>query len=189
LRKHLRVFVATGTGPAFTRLLEALRALANEPSVELFAQRGSAGPSFHDVPGEDFIPREEFAKRLVWADVVVSHAGSGAMYEAYMAGHVPILVPRLSRFGEAVNDHQLELATSLANAGKAALCDDLSRLRDIVLSAKRRGHAISVQAALVEVVRNELRAPGRPTLAKATGLLPKKACPAGFANPLRRRSA
>lgn len=164
MRKHLRVFVATGTGPAFTRLLEALRALATEPSVELFVQRGSAGSSFADLSGEDLISRDEFAERLLWADVVVSHAGSGAIYEAYMAGHAPILVPRLSVFGEAVNDHQLELATTLANAKKAVLCDDLSRLRDLVRSAKRRGPAISVEPKLVAAVREELLAPDRATI-------------------------
>lgn len=175
MREHRRVFVATGTGPAFTRLLDAMRILTGEPEVELFAQRGTAGPSFRDLPGEDFISREEFAKRLLWADVVVSHAGSGAIYEAYMAGHVPILVPRLARHGEAVNDHQLELASTLANANKAVLCDDLSRLRELVLSAKRRGPAIAVESELVAAVREELLAPTRNTIfARARSMLSKK---------------
>ena len=175
MREHLRVFVATGTGPAFTRLLEALRALAKEPSVELFVQRGAAGPSFANLPGEDFIAREEFAKRLLWADVVVCHGGAGTVYEAHLAGHVPIVVPRLSRIDGQVNDHQRELVTSLANADQAVLCDDLSRLRDIVLSAKRRGPAISVQPELVAAVREELLAPGRTTIfVKARALLSRK---------------
>jgi len=169
------VFVVTGTGKAFPRLLEALRVLEKEPNIELFVQRGAAGPSFRDLPGEDFISREEFARRLLWADVVVCHGGSGALYEAYMAGHTPIVVPRLARFGEHVNDHQIELASTLANANKAVLCDDLSRLRELVLSAKRRGPRITVRPELVQAVREELLAPsGNTILARVRSMLSKK---------------
>jgi len=172
LREQLRVFVATGTSKAFPRLLEAVRSLANEPQVELFVQRGMAGPSFSELPGEDFIAREEFAERLVWADVVVCHGGAGALYEAHVAGHRPIVVPRLARFGEHVNDHQIELATTLANADKAVLCNDVSRLREVVLSAKRRGPAIAVQPELVAAVREELLTQRRTSaLARAKSLL------------------
>lgn len=164
MREHLRVFVATGTGKGFPRLLVALRLLAKDPNVELFVQRGAAGPSFSDLPGEDFISREAFAKRLLWADCVVCHGGAGTLYEAHLAGHVPIVVPRLSRFGELVNDHQLELVTTLANANKVVLCDDVSRLRDLVLAAKRQKLAVAVQSELVTAVRKELLTPKRATL-------------------------
>lgn len=169
MREHLPVFVATGTGPAFPRLLEAVRALVTETSVELFVQRGSAGSAFADLPGEDFISREEFAKRLHWADVVICHAGAGTVYEAYLAGHVPILVPRLSQFGEIVNEHQLELSSTLANADKAVLCNDLSTLPALVLSAKRRGEPKSVAPKLVEAVRQELVS--APTKISRPGML------------------
>lgn len=156
MRKPLRIFVATGTGPPFPRLLEAVRSLAEEPNVELFVQRGSAGPKFADLPGEDFIAREAFAKELVLADIVISHAGAGAIYEAHLAGHVPILVPRRSRLGEHVNDHQLELSTTLADAGKAIICDDLDALPALVASAKKRGEPISVEPKLIAAIRKEL---------------------------------
>lgn len=159
MRKPLRIFVATGTGPPFPRLLDAVRSLANEPNVELFVQRGSAGPSFSDLPGEDFISREAFARELHVADIVISHAGAGAIYEACVAGHVPILVPRLPALDEIVNDHQIELSTTLANAHKAILCDDLEKLPALVQSAKKRGEPISIEPKLIEAVRKELLTP------------------------------
>lgn len=156
MREPLRVFVATGTGLPFYRLLEALRPLAKEPNVELFVQRGAAGPSFVDLPGEELISREAFAERLAWADIVISHAGAGTIYEAYSMGHIPVLVPRLSRFGEHVNDHQLELATSFAEAERAIVCEDLNELTALVISARRRGERVVVEPRLVGCVREEL---------------------------------
>lgn len=162
MRQHLRLFVATGTGLPFPRLLKAIEPLAREAEVELFGQRGAAGPSFAHLPGEDFISREDFEARLGWADVVVCHGGAGTLYEAHLAGHLPIVVPRLSRFGEHVNDHQLELAHALATSHRATLCQDLTSLRALVLSAKPRSEPLQVDPPLVQAIRTELLAPSQP---------------------------
>lgn len=159
MRKPLRIFVATGTGPAFTRLLSAVAGLSEEPGVDLFVQRGQAGERFADLPGADFISRDAFGERLAWADVVICHGGAGAVYEACLAGHVPIVLPRLSRFGEIVNDHQLELVNKLAASGKAILCADPARLRDLALSASPRAEPVRITPALVDAVRREIVSP------------------------------
>ena len=113
-RQHLRVFVACGTGRSFSRLLRAVRPLMADEKCELFVQRGPGTDDFAALPGLALIDRAAFAERLAWADVVVCHGGAGTLYEAFCAGHVPIVVPRLKRFGEHVNDHQLELAEALS---------------------------------------------------------------------------
>lgn len=148
----------------FPRLLHAVASLAGEPRFELFVQRGSSGPQFAHLPGEDFISREVFEEHLAWADLVICHGGAGALYEAHLAGHIPIVLPRLARFGESVNDHQLELVSKLSATGKAILCEDPSRLLDLVLSAKPRAERMRVEPELIQAVRHELLSPSKPIL-------------------------
>ena len=47
---------------------------------------------------------------------------------ALSQGKRPIVVPRLSRFGEAVDDHQLPFARRLAERGLVTLLEDESEL-------------------------------------------------------------
>ncbi len=51
--------------------------------------------------------------------MVIAHAGVGSALTALEAGRLPILVPRLERFGEHVDDHQLQIADHLQNRGLA----------------------------------------------------------------------
>ena len=51
------------------------------------------------------------------ADVVVTHAGVGSVLCARQAGHVPVVVPRLHRLDEHVDDHQVELVAALGADG------------------------------------------------------------------------
>jgi UDP-N-acetylglucosamine transferase subunit ALG13 len=159
----LRVFVATGTGPSFERLLAAIRPIVGDPAYELFVQRGAGGPLFPELPGADFISRPEFAQRLLWADVVIAHGGAGTVYEAYLAGHTPIIVPRLARHSEVVNDHQLELAVALESSQKAHLASTDVDLRAAIAAVPRRMPARSqAHGPLVNLVHDMVRhAPSR----------------------------
>jgi UDP-N-acetylglucosamine transferase subunit ALG13 len=158
----LRVFVATGTGPPFERLHAAAARLAADGSIELFVQRGHPTPAGRALPGEDRLPRAVFVERLRWADVVVTHAGAGSLLDAYRAGHTPIAVPRRQRFGEVVNDHQVDLARALAAEGKAIACEDLAALPALVRGAPvRQADRAGVGEPLIAAVRAALWVGGR----------------------------
>jgi UDP-N-acetylglucosamine transferase subunit ALG13 len=136
--QHLRIFVATGHSEAFTRLLEAARRMAQRSEWELFVQRGAGAEFYADLPGAAFITREEFAARLDWADVVIAQGGAGSLYEAWCWGHTPIAVPRLSRFSEHVDDHQLFMTRAFGEQGKVLVCEDISELEQRVAEVPAR---------------------------------------------------
>ena len=48
----------------------------------------------------------------------MTHAGVGSILTCLRLGRTPLVVPRQSRFGEHVDDHQVELTRALADAGK-----------------------------------------------------------------------
>lgn len=172
--QHLRLFVACGTGAPFHRLLHAAASLVTREGVELFVQRGAESDRFAHLPGAPLISRDEFASKLSWANVVVCHGGAGTLYEAHRAGHVPVAMPRLLRFGEHVNDHQEELVDALARRQLAFSLqaeDELPRL--IQLSAERktsRAHSSS-DLPLVRAVAAAVLDTSSTTRKRTQGLL------------------
>jgi hypothetical protein len=72
------------------------------------------------------------------ADVVICHAGAGSILCAFRAGHTPVVVPRLARYSETVDDHQLELTRALAAEGRVIGVEDLATLPEAVASAPAR---------------------------------------------------
>jgi len=73
------------------------------------------------LTGVPYLPRRDLLKRLQTSDAVVVHCGVGAVLDALSVGRRPIIMPRLRRFGEHVNDHQLELADALGRENLASV--------------------------------------------------------------------
>src|SRR5699024_519434 len=63
------------------------------------------------------LPRQKLLEQMSAASVVVAHGGTGSVMDARSAGKKPVVVPRLSSWGECVDDHQLHFARRLAEAG------------------------------------------------------------------------
>lgn len=57
----------------------------------------------------DFIPIEEFDRYIESADLVITHGGVGSIINSIKSGKKVIAVPRLSKFNEHVNDHQVQI--------------------------------------------------------------------------------
>ena len=105
---------------------------------------------------------EEIAEQMDRASHVVSHAGVGTILCAIQAGHLPIVFPRLQRYDETVDDHQLDLAGMLVKTGRVIVVEDASELAAAVASAPARGAASAAGGeALIEAVRTELHRPSR----------------------------
>ena len=72
----------------------------------------------------DFLPFEDLVDAIRRARLVVMHAGVGSIMTALANGKRPVVVPRLHRYGEAVDDHQLDLGRRLHDSGLVTLVED-----------------------------------------------------------------
>lgn len=116
------VFVGTDHHP-FDRVLAWAGDVASTGRHEFFVQHGSTTlPG--SLSGTSILGAPAMAELLERADAVVTHAGPGMIMEARAAGHLPIVVPRDSRLGEHVDDHQLRFAGRIADSGLATLVHD-----------------------------------------------------------------
>ncbi|NUT54618.1 MAG: hypothetical protein HOQ03_01365, partial [Thermoleophilia bacterium] len=75
----------------------------------------------------------------------VTHAGVGSVLVALANGKRPVVVPRLKAFGEAVDDHQLQLGRRFAAAGLVTLVEDLGAL-EAALAAEQPAAAVAPSA-------------------------------------------
>jgi UDP-N-acetylglucosamine transferase subunit ALG13 len=135
------IVVTVGTHhQPFTRLIRALPSL---PSDELVVQYGHS-PSPPRRSAREAIPflaYDRLAALMDAADVVVTHAGVGSVLTALRMGHTPIVVPRLERFDEHVDDHQVELTQSLEETGRVIAVWEMAELASAVASVPPRGEA------------------------------------------------
>jgi UDP-N-acetylglucosamine transferase subunit ALG13 len=93
----------------------ALRAVPN--ASEIIWQTGSTDTSDLPIKAHVTLTRAELDDALDWCDVVIAHAGVGSAMSALDRGKCPILVPRLRKFNEHVDDHQTQIAAELASRG------------------------------------------------------------------------
>jgi UDP-N-acetylglucosamine transferase subunit ALG13 len=131
------IFVTLGTHEApFDRALDLVAELAGRD--ELLVQHGAtqARPSLPHIEWLDYLAWEPLTARMRDAEVVITHAGVGSAVTAIRSGKKPVLVPRLARFGEHVDDHQLQLAERLAEFDLAVACGPGDRLDGAVAEAR-----------------------------------------------------
>jgi UDP-N-acetylglucosamine transferase subunit ALG13 len=121
------IVVTVGTNEApFDRLLRAVDELPRDE--EIVVQHGSSKVRPAGTTCVGFMPFDELVALLRNARVAVMHAGVGSIMVALSQGKRPVVVPRRSRFGEAVDDHQLPFARRLAERGLVTLVVDETRL-------------------------------------------------------------
>jgi UDP-N-acetylglucosamine transferase subunit ALG13 len=148
------IFVTVGTNEApFDRLLEAVRSLP--ATEEIVVQHGSSAVRPENaVRCPDFLLFDALVDEMRAARVVVTHAGIGSIMTALSCGKRPVVVPRLERYGEAVDDHQLPVARRLEAAGLVTVVEDLSTLGSAVA---RAGEQVNVALGADERLVGELR--------------------------------
>ena len=124
------VVVTVGTNEApFDRLVEAATRLTDEP---VMVQHGSSRVRPRGAECVDYLAFGEFDALVASARVIVTHAGIGSIAAALAHGRRPVVVPRLHRHGEAVDDHQVSFARRLEDAGLVTVVEDLDRLPEVV---------------------------------------------------------
>lgn len=150
------IFATVGSHPtfAFERLLRGLEAARVD---DLVVQYGPGRPPAEASRAVAWMSLPEVLEAMDGADRVVSHAGVGTILCAIRAGHVPVVVPRLQRHGETVDDHQLDLGRALAATGRVTLVEDANELGAALERAPSRGASAALDGAeLISAVRREL---------------------------------
>ena len=61
------------------------------------------------------IPYQQMIKNVEDARIVITHGGPASFVMPLQIGKTPIVVPRQRKYGEHINDHQVEFARNVAD--------------------------------------------------------------------------
>jgi UDP-N-acetylglucosamine transferase subunit ALG13 len=149
------IFVTVGTNEApFDRLV---RAVERFPEGEgLVVQHGSSPVRPANATCLDYVSFDVLVDHIRRARAVVTHAGIGSMIVALANGKRPIVVPRLQRFGEAVDDHQVPLAHRLAERGAIQLVETIDLLPEALAEAAPSSVEVGADGRLSRDLRAHL---------------------------------
>lgn len=119
----MNVFVTVGNATqSFHRLLSQLERARTLVPGKWFVQHGNTPFNVQSMNSKAFLSMEEFEILMASANLVITHAGAGAVINAVRLAKVPVVVPRQARYGEHIDDHQMEFASELVGLGKVVLC-------------------------------------------------------------------
>lgn len=112
----------------FARLVRKMDAIAAGTGERVVVQAGLSRTVPQHCEHFAFRPRDEIVALVAEARVVVTHAGIGSVIDALKAGRPLVVVPRLRRFGEHNNDHQLDLARAVERRGWGRMVKEIDEL-------------------------------------------------------------
>lgn len=125
------IFVTLGSQKfQFDRLLQKIDTLIEKGVITqaVFAQTGYSGYLPQHFETAAFMDRDAFSEKMGQADMVITHAGTGAIIGAVKKGKKVIAVPRLAKYGEHVDDHQLQIVEQFSEMNILEPCWEVDNL-------------------------------------------------------------
>lgn len=133
------IFVTVGTqDKPFTRIIKAVEDAVKEGEItdEVIVQSGNTKYESEYIKILSYIPFEEFESFMSKADIIITHGGVGSILSAVKLKKKVIAVPRLEKYKEHINDHQLQVIKKMAEDGYILSCEDENDIAQRIEEAK-----------------------------------------------------
>ena len=119
----------------FDRLIREMDEIAGRVDEEVIMQIGETAYEPKNARYFRFVSAEKMDQLYEDARVVVCHAGVGSILTALEHGKPVIAVPRRKKYGEHVDDHQLDIAGKMEKEGRITVVCDVGELEDVLMNA------------------------------------------------------
>lgn len=134
------ILVTLGTqDKSFHRLLQAIEKQIELGNIkeEVVVQAGNT--EFHSKKMKilDFIPYEEFDTLIDKCDLLITHGGVGSIITGLKHQKKVIAAPRLKKYKEHGNDHQLQIIHSFDKKGYLLPLTNFEKLDEVLIKAKK----------------------------------------------------
>ena len=140
------IFVTVGSRQyPFDRLFKKLDELYDKGVLKekMFAQIGTSEYKPRNYDYKDFISQEEFLEYIKKADIVVTHGASGSIMKALNEGKKVITVTRLEKYGEHINDHQIQNNEAFSSNHYVLMADlELNNLGECFKKIKSKNNGL-----------------------------------------------
>ena len=129
------ILVTVGTqDKAFTRLVRAVEQAVREGKItdEIIVQAGATEYKSDKIKILNYVGFQEFNDLVKRADIIITHGGVGSILNAVKLGKKVIAVPRLKKYYEHINDHQLQVVEKMTKEGYILSTEDENLIADKV---------------------------------------------------------
>lgn len=154
------IFLTVGTQLPFERLVKSVDAWAQQhPEVEIIAQIGDTEFQPKHMRVTPSLSPSEYDQMLNTAEFVIGHVGIGTMVNCLTRGTPMILMPRLAKFGEHRNDHQVDTAEKFTRFESMKIAWDETLLLEYLdqslnQTQSRRKTELSLSPSLSRAIQN-----------------------------------
>ena len=128
------ILITLGTqDKQFTRLLDMVQKEIDKGNIndKVIVQAGHTKYNSKDMEIFDLIDREKFSELISKCDILITHGGVGSIITGLQNNKKVIVAPRLAKYDEHMNDHQIQITDNFSKAGYILPlyeCDDLRNL-------------------------------------------------------------
>lgn len=156
------IFVALGTQKfQFNRLLQMIDQLLGEGKIDetVFTQIGNSDYKPQNYKYALFLDKNEFEERIRNCDVLITHSGVATIITGLKNNKKVIVVPRLSKYGEHVDNHQVQIARSFSKQNYVMMYEESNELDLLIKEAKAHEFAkyISHRQQIVKTIRTYIK--------------------------------
>ncbi|MDB5010141.1 MAG: glycosyltransferase family 28 protein [Mucilaginibacter sp.] len=112
------IFVTAGTQLPFDRLIKTIDEIASEfTDTHFVAQALESDYKAKNIEVLKFISPTDFNSYIDNAELIISHAGMGTIISALVKQKPIIVMPRLTKYNEHRNEHQLGTSKKMDSLG------------------------------------------------------------------------
>lgn len=151
------IFVVVGTQKfQMNRLLKEIDNCIEGRDIteKVFAQIGNSTYHPKNYEYSTFLCKEDFEERVKECNLLITHSGVATIITGLKFDKPVIVVPRLAKYGEHVDDHQLQIADSFQELNFVIKCQDVSKLSEAITEARSHkfDRYISQREKMIETV-------------------------------------
>lgn len=134
------IFIAVGTQKfQLNRLLKQIDQLIKDNKItgdNVFAQTGNSDYIPQNYKYAKFLGKEDFEKYIRECSLLITHSGVGTIITGMKYGKPVIVYPRLKKFNEHVDDHQLQIAEAFSKLNYVLMCNENDNLESLIDKSK-----------------------------------------------------
>ncbi len=134
------ILVTLGTqDKSFHRLLEAIDNEIKKGNItdEVVVQAGTTKYESKNMKIFDFIEYEKFGEFIGTCDILITHGGVGSIITGLKNNKLVIAAPRLAKYNEHGNDHQLQIINSFEKKEFIKALYDFDKLGEVLKDIKK----------------------------------------------------
>lgn len=132
------IYVTVGTHEQpFNRLVRCVDGLKGNGIIEeeVVIQNGFSDCEIKHCRHKELFTQQEVAENYSNARIIIMHGGPSTMIESIRDGKIPIVVPRQKKYGEHINDHQLEFCRAVSKRyNNIILIENIDELENAIVN-------------------------------------------------------